>query len=170
MRMAPCTPLTTTLRSYSPGMRGVRQTLGVMRRLVNDGKIDPLIRSTATSIIYLAPEKDDGTEASKLLDFVQRHIRYVKDIHDIETLSTAPKTLAGRVGDCDDQTVLLAALLESVGYPTRFVVASYGESTDPEHVYLQTLVDDEWLDADPTENFPLGVAPPNPSATYIERI
>lgn len=169
MMLAPQPRLFATHRFYSNGLRGVTQTLGVMRSLVRQGRIDPTIRQAATSVLFML-ESSDYIEAQKLLDFVQTSIRYVKDVHEVETISTPEKTLAGRIGDCDDQTTLLAALYESVGYPTRFVVAGYQDARVMEHVYLQVLVNGEWLDADPTESHPLGWAPPDALRTYIERI
>ena len=169
MMLAPQPQLTTLHRYYSTGMRGVAQTLGIMRAMVRAGRIDPRIRQTATSILFML-ESSDRIEAEKLLEFVQNSIRYVKDVHDVETISTPEKTLLGRIGDCDDQATLLAALYESVGYPTRFVVAAYQVKRVMEHVYLQVLVNGEWLDADPTERYPLGWAPPGALSIFTERI
>lgn len=170
MFLAPQPILRATLRSYQTGLRGVAQTIAVMRDLVKRGRVDPAIRQAATSIIFLTTEKADQQEVSKLLEFVQSSIRYTKDVHDVETISTAEKTLAGRIGDCDDQSVLLAALLESVGYPTRFVVTGYETPDVLEHVYLQVYLDGQWLDCDPTERGPLGWAPPGAVSLYVEKV
>lgn len=170
MRLAPLPVLHATLAGVGSGMSGVRQTVRQMRALVNQGRVDPAIRQCATTLIYLAPEKQDRQEVSKLLDFVQRSIRYVRDVNDVETLSSAAKTLAQRLGDCDDQSVLLASLCESVGYPTRFIVASYDDPAIMEHVYCSICVDGDWLDADPTEDHPLGWAPPDPVSILVENV
>lgn len=170
MFLAPQPSLNTTTVYYSPGVRGVAQTVAVMRKMVNEARRDPTIRQTATTVVFLALGFGDHLEVSKLLEFVQTSIRYVKDIHDVETLSTPLKTLQGRIGDCDDQSTLLAALCEAIGYPTRFVVAAYAKAGVLEHVYVQICVDGEWLDADPTERYPLGWFPPDPLTVYIERV
>jgi len=47
----------------------------------------------------------------------------------VDTVHYPRETLAQRAGDCDDTTVLLAALVESVGIPTRLVDV-------PGHVFL----------------------------------
>lgn len=170
MMQAPQIALFTRSLTYSNGVRGVAQTLGIMRRLVREGRIDPLIRSAATSLVYLTPEKDPGAEILAIFDHVQNRVRYVSDIHEVETLSTASKTLQGQIGDCDDKSVLLAALLEAIGYPTRFVVAGYSVPGQLEHVYLQVLCDDEWIDCDPTEPHPIGWAAPDAVTLYTERV
>jgi transglutaminase-like putative cysteine protease len=115
------------------------------------------------------PEKDRHAEASALYQYVRDTVRYVMDIHDVETIATPDKTLSAKIGDCDDQSTLLATLLESVGYPTRFVVSGY-VTKNPEHVYLQVLVDGDWFDCDPTEHQYFGWAPPNPTIVYIENV
>jgi transglutaminase-like putative cysteine protease len=168
MNLAPQVALEGTRHTYSNGLRGVLQTLAVMRRLVNAAKVNPAIRQAATSIIFLTPERDDMAEVSALFDFVRDSIRYVKDVHNVETLSTPEKVLEGRVGDCDDQSVLLAALFETVGYPSRFVIAGYSSPSQVEHVYVQVCIDGEWFDCDPTENGGIGDAPPDPQCVYVE--
>jgi len=65
---------------------------------------------------------------------------------------------------------LLASLLESVGYPTRFVVAAYHDPRQMEHVYLQAFAVGDWIDLDPTEPGELGNSPPDPLAIMIERV
>lgn len=170
MNLAPQIALSTRQLTYSNGIRGVAQTVGVMRALVREGRVDPVIRSAATSLVFLTPEKDPGAEVLALFDHVQNRIRYVGDIHEVETLSTAAKTLLGQIGDCDDKSVLLASLFEAIGYPTRFVVAGYSCPGELEHVYCQVLCDQDWIDCDPTEPHPIGWAAPDAVTLYVERV
>jgi len=170
MHLAPVVDLTAEPARYAEGMRGVAQTLGVMRRMVDEGKRSLAIRQAATNVVFLTPERDAHAAAAALFEFVRDHVRYIQDIHGVETLHTPEKTLAQRLGDCDDQTTLLAALLESVGYATRFVVAGYSCPGTVEHVYLQTLLDGEWVDLDPTEYGQLGEAPPDPLTVFVEAV
>jgi hypothetical protein len=66
--------------------------------------------------------------------------------------------------------VLLGAMLESIGYPTRIVITGYTDPSIYEHVYLQACVQNQWVDMDPTEQIPLGFAPPDPLAYWTEPI
>jgi len=150
------------------GARGVRQTLAVMRSLVRQYRTDLGLLSTARNLIFLAPEKDEMAEAECLFRFVRDQIRYTRDIHDVETVSSPDKTLAFQCGDCDDKTTLLATLAECVGFPTRFVVTGYSAPGQYEHVYLQLLVNNRWVSADPTEPQNLGWEPPGAVARMIE--
>lgn len=149
------------------GTTGIYQTLAAMRQMVNHCKTDPQIRQAATSTVFLTPEKDEIAEVRAVFEFVRDRIRYVKDIYGVETLSTPDKTLEGMIGDCDDQTTLLAAMLEAIGYPTRFVIAGYS-GRDFEHVYLQVWIQGHWISLDPTEHHPLGWEPPDPTVIAYE--
>ena len=171
MLLAPNIGFSATRGTLAEGHRGVRQTLGIMRAMVRDYRTDPAIRQAATSAIFTTPEKDALAEMDALFRMVRDSIRYTNDIHDVETLSTPDKTLAQRVGDCDDKATLLATLLESVGYPTRFVVAGYSLPGLFEHVYLQARGDDgEWISMDPTENGDLGWEPPDAACIAYEDV
>lgn len=152
----------------SDGKRGIFQTLKIMRKIVHDYRKNPAIRQAATSLIFLQPEKSPVDEARVLFEYVRDSIRYTRDIVDVETITTPDKTLLLKYGDCDDQVILLASLMESAGYPTRFVVTAYTAPDMLEHVYLQVCLDGVWVDCDPTEHEEFGYAPPDPLTIYIE--
>jgi transglutaminase-like putative cysteine protease len=170
MMLAPTPVLSGYVVPLANGYSGVQQTLKMMRQLVNQCRTNIEIRQAATNTVFLTPEKDEYSEAEALFNFVRDRIRYVKDVHDVETLSTPMMTLAGRLGDCDDQTVLLASLLESVGYPTRFVIEGYTMPGQFDHVYMQALVFGQWISMDPTEQRYMGWSPPNPITQAVEVI
>lgn len=170
MMLAPQPQLSGRILTLSGGLRGIRQTLDAMRRMVRHYRIDPALRQAATSIVFLTPERDELSEVEALFTWVQQNVRYVRDVLEVETLMTPDKTLASRLGDCDDQSTLLATLLESVGYPTRFVAAGYTDPANVDHVYLQAFVRGDWIDMDPTEPQPMGWAPPHPAAMIIEGV
>lgn len=170
MFLAPTPALHGQLRPLSPGIAGIRQTVDCMRQMVRAYRSDPALIQAARSAIFLTPERDELSEVHALFSFVQQHVRYIRDVHEVETLSTPDKTLAAQVGDCDDQSTLLATLLEAVGYPTRFVVAGYDAPGQLTHVYLQAHAGGDWIDLDPTESNPMGWAPPNPVTLMMERV
>lgn len=170
MRIAPVPQLSAVVVGIPDGMAGTARTLATMRAIVQRFRVDPGIRQAATSIVFLTPEKDDISECRALFEYVRDHIRYTRDVYDVETLSTPDKTLSGLIGDCDDQTVLLASLYESVGYPTRFVVAGYNDPRQYEHVYMQVFCADQWVDCDPTEHVVFGWAPPDPVCIAYENV
>jgi len=170
MNLAPVVNLQGSSLTIPDGLPGVFQTIAIMRQLVKQYKINQDIRQAAVCAIFMTPEKDQLSEVTAIFDYVRDNIRYVRDIAGVETIATPDKTLLCRVGDCDDQSVLCAAMFESVGYITRFVVAGYHYTGHLEHVYLQVFADGSWLDCDPTEQEPIGYSPPNPVTVYIENI
>ena len=170
MHLAPQVDLHGTRGFLANGFAGVAQTIDHMRRLVREYRTDGAIRRAAANILFLTPDRYGAHRAAALFEWVRDHVRYIPDVHEVETLATPVKTLAALFGDCDDQATLLATLFESVGMPTRFVVAAYSDPAILEHVYLQVLVCGEWIDCDPTEPQPFGWAPPGAVAVYVERV
>lgn len=118
------------------------------------------MRELALAIIADFPQKDFNREIQALFDFVKYRIRYVKDIHGVETLQTPAKTLEYGAGDCDDKSTLLAALLESIGHETRFHAMGFRPS-HISHVLLDVKSGGQWLPLDPTEPVAMGWSPPN---------
>lgn len=135
-------PDRVTLEPLAPGGAGVRRTLEVMRSLAIQGKVHPMVRSTAVAVIREAHTRpmDDLGEARALFSFVANRVRYTRDVEGVETLQAPWITLAESSGDCDDKATLLAALLKASGNRARLSFRAVG--TDPRnpgifrHVYL----------------------------------
>ena len=65
-------------------------------------------------------DDDELRKTMALLDFVSNDIYYVSDPNDnLEYAKDPITTLIAGAGDCEDQTLLLCSLLESVGVKTR---------------------------------------------------
>lgn len=152
---APKTPTLAQLIEISDGKEGTKQTLKIMRRLVRDGKKSVTVRSAALALLHDILQKDYRNEIYRIHSFVRDEIRYVRDINEVETLQTPDKTLELKHGDCDDKSTLAAAMLESIGHPTRFVAAGYGNG-DFSHVWVETKLGAIWLPLECTEPVPLG--------------
>ena len=168
MMLAPLPPLNGQVVNIPDGLAGTEATLRVMREMVNRCRVNPQIRQAATTVAFLQPEKDYAAEAEAIFNEVRDGIRYMRDVNGVETLQEPQITLASKLGDCDDQTVLLAAMLESIGIPTRFVVAGYS-GPHFEHVYLQAWLG-QWVDMDATEPHPMGWAPPDATVLAVEDV
>ena len=170
MQLAPQIEMTGTPATLSDGMAGIFQTVRCMRDIVTEYRTHSDIRQAAASIVFLTPEKDDLHECTAIFNTVRDNIRYLRDILNVETIATPDKTLLCQYGDCDDQSILCAALFESIGYPTRFICAGYNFPEVLEHVYLQVLAGGQWINCDPTEHYPIGYAPPGAVCLYVERV
>lgn len=155
---------TATLGILSSGVAGIRQTLNLMVSLVKQYRKNPQIRALAEQIIASVPEKDWVGEIRAVFEWVKCNIRYTQDVRDVETLKTPDATIYSEQGDCDDKSTLVATLLESIGYTTRFVAVGMNEIGVFDHVYAEVKLGTRWISMDTTELHPLGWTPPNPLA------
>jgi len=150
-----------TLRAIPGGDGGTLATLKAMRSIVRTWRTAPEVLQKATELARRCPSKHYVCEARLLLAFVQRDIRYQQDVAEVETLRTPELVLRERVGDCDDKVTLLASLLQALGHPVAFVAVAFAESGGPfSHVFLETRLGPDWVAAETTEPWALGVAPP----------
>jgi transglutaminase-like putative cysteine protease len=170
VRAFPSVHYNATLQAAPSGPSGNFHTLRLMRVLIKAGKVDPMVMRAAHSIIYTQPERDEIGEAAALYDYVRDHIRYVKDVHGVETLCAPAMTLQRMIGDCDDQTMLLCALAEAAGYPTRLVMGAYSSDAF-EHVFCEIHAAGQWYACDPTERAAhFGWSPPDPVRLFVESV
>lgn len=149
------------------GEPGTAQTLRLMRGLVNQYKRDPYIREVALALVAGLRPKDWAGEIRAVFEYVRDRIRYVRDIDGYETLHTPPVTMDLEAGDCDDKSTLLAALLGSIGHPTRFVAVGYEAPGSYSHVYVETKRGAQWVPLDATMPHPVGWAPRPPLARLV---
>lgn len=128
-----------------------------MARMIRSAKTDLRIRSQALPIVAGLPHKAFAQQMRAVQRWVQRNIQFVRDIRGIETVTHPAFTLATRAEDCDGQSVLVAALLESIGFATR-LVASGPDARTFVHVHAEALLDQQWVALETTEPWPLGRA------------
>lgn len=141
------------------GDAGTRVTLKAMANFIRHRRFYPAIRRLAESIIANVPEKNAFAEASAIHAWVRDNIRYTPDVANVETLQDPLLLLETRQGDCDDKSMLFAALAQSVGMDVVFIAVAFGGQF--EHVLPAVLIDGEWVAAETTENVPLGWVPEN---------
>lgn len=133
-------------------------TLALMARLARIGRSSPTVRAVAERIVSAAPDKAFRREAELIHNFVRDKIRYTQDPDGVEYIRAPDATLEAGNGDCDDKAILTAALLAAVGHPSRFIAISQ-EPDNFSHVYVQTLVGQNWIGSDATEPEPFGWEP-----------
>lgn len=142
------------------GPAGTRKTLSIMRQLVNAGKKSPVVRQLAISLTKGFVQKDWKAEILALYEFVRDRIRYVKDVNGIETLHTPEMVLYNAQGDCDDKSILLSSLLESLGHKTRLVAVGFRKNSFS-HVYPEVFLNGKWVSLETTEPVDIGWRPRN---------
>lgn len=173
--------------SIPSGQAGVRATLKIMTMIVRSflsppsGNVDRTnalvaVRTAAQQLVQRCAEKDYWCEALALHAFVRDAIRYTRDMRTAETIQTPDKTLAVRSGDCDDKSVLLSALAESIGFPTRFCAIGVQGQTFS-HVSAQLMIPKKgWINAEtiPIDEYgnhaPLGWVPPDATCVMFAHV
>jgi hypothetical protein len=155
-------------RQLPAGFKGTDDTAALMCQLAMGiyGARSPKIRALARNILVQkrVPEKDYVAEAIALGEWVRDNIRYMRDPYGQETLAHPEETAFNmRAGDCDDLSVLAAALLGSVGIPSRFKVMGV-TPFQYSHVYLQAQpTGKDWITMDPImKDKPMGWEAPAP--------
>jgi len=123
-----------------------------MRRFVREYKKTLPVRQLALSLIRDLPgHKNWVGQIKRLHSYVQKRVQYVRDVNGVETLQTPLVTMQIKQGDCDDQSILLASLLESIGHPTRFVAIKQNFFGPFVHVYTETKIGPKWYALETTE-------------------
>lgn len=169
----PATPTVATLRGLSPGFE-TRQTLRAMRDLVHASLANPsqIVREQAIAIIKASgvAERDWSGEVNALQTWVRDNIRFTRDPEAFELVQTPEKTLEYRVGDCDDKSTLLAALLESLGHPAQFIAIGFN-GDQHSHVLVRTKIADVWVPAETiVAGAPVGWWPQGVTSSYILKV
>jgi transglutaminase-like putative cysteine protease len=160
------------------GIGGVQRTLRIMVDVAATFKTDVYIRTLAVYLVGgrivtlangnqvrypLCRPKDYAAELGCIHAFVRDHIRYVRDIDNVETLQTPIQTLNVLAGDCDDKAVLFCALAGAIGFPTRFAALAI-DGGPFSHVLAQALLGDQFITAETILTDPpveLGWEPPD---------
>jgi hypothetical protein len=148
------TPLNSTRVRISGGDRGIAQTIRYMYGAVmgNEGVGSPEIRRQAIAIVGNVASRDQAGEISTVLQWVKDNIKFRGEY--AETVQTPLVTLQLRAGDCDDQASLIAALLSSLGYKTRFRTVAADPSAPHafSHVFTEIYQrkSGQWISLDPT--------------------
>ena len=102
--------------------------------------------------------KDSAAVVRAAQRWIQSNIRYLREYP--ETYQTPARTLEWRVGDCDDQAPLLAAMVRSARIPARLVVVGWDGDDEPRpvprHIYAQAQLPQGWTSAETVKPVALG--------------
>lgn len=136
-----------------------------MRRLIDAYRRSNVVRQLAARIIFDwagLPAKARRDHALAIGRWVQQHVRYMNE--GMETFQTPIRTLRNGFGDCDDHTILICALLEATGIPSKVCAMSWGGAF--RHVFPAAILVNqgartlEALPLDSTLDYPAGTADP----------
>lgn len=120
-------------------------TLDTMAAITRKYQRDINIVNAARQITQSVPERNSRGLIETLQTWVRDHVKYVNDPRLVEMVQTPPQTLKILMGDCDDKATLLATLLESIGFTTRFIAISEMDGLPWSHVMAQVRLGDRWV-------------------------
>lgn len=163
-------PVPFKLTTIPSGDAGVAATLRLMVDTVLKYRANPTIRLTAQNLVRNCPERDRACHLRTLQGYVRDTITYLPDVRDVETLQSPDLTLRQGSGDCDDKAILLASLLESIGFPTRFCAIGV-RGGDFSHVSAQAMLGKGWLNLETiVPGAPVGWFPPDASCQMLAHV
>lgn len=124
-------------------VRTIDQRVSYIVRMIQKGRWHPEVRKRALQIVsrkcgnrWCVPEKNWDAEAKAVFDYTRANVRYARDSYGRDQFQHPRRTLQWGGGDCDDYTILLGSLLQSIGYPVKCRVIQTDGHKDYNHIYL----------------------------------
>ena len=126
------------------GVQANYNTVDLLRKIARQRSTDPRVRELTLRVLqyYKVKSQDYINEALAVGLFVQKKVRYVRDITGVETIHD-PVMLIDQIkrgeaqADCDDQALLIAAMLLSIGHQPLFRIVKYRNAGGPfNHIYV----------------------------------
>lgn len=121
-----------------PGV--IDRLVAELQRFKRDARELSYVRGVALELVSNIAPGDDLGEIRAVWKYVRDQVRYVRDVNQVDTLQGPRATLSILQGDCDDKAVLLASLLETIGFVTRFAVSATIPRRSYNHIYVETFV------------------------------
>lgn len=162
-------PRRATLSGIPDGTAGSIATMRAMRQLVRDAIRDPGQQIRESAISILRGVNSFAAQARALQVWVQNNVEYRRDPPDVELVQTPQVTLQLRAGDCDDQSVLIASLLQATGHPAQFIAVGL-QGQPMSHVMVQTLIGTQWVAVETIQPRPMGWMPASITSHYILKV
>jgi transglutaminase-like putative cysteine protease len=143
------------------GDAGIAATIAKMRSLVGGVKGVMSLTVRQKTLEAVRGVERGQSEIDAVFHWIKDNIEF-RGEHG-ETLQSPEATLNFGAGDCDDQAMLAAAMLNSLGFVTRFKTIALDDSPDElSHVYIEVMDHGQWTSLDPTvENSYPGWEPEN---------
>jgi len=116
---------TITLKLYAD----VHDTIAAIKRIVKENY--PAVKQLA----YNLQGKNCDQTFLNIWNFVRHNIKYKNDDPGREQLRTPQRTLHDRIGDCDDMTILISALLINLNIKHELWITAYKQSNKWQHIY-----------------------------------
>lgn len=126
------------------------ETIRRMFELVGQAVTDPKFQELVYTITKAVPGKDYSGEVRSIFNWVKANIKYTRDPYGVELVQDVWSTINRGRADCDDFSILIAAMGEVMGNPSRFVTVSTRPDREPCHVYPELNTRGRWTALDVT--------------------
>ena len=138
-----CTVVPIDRRDLGSGDTAIYKTLQIMAELTIKAMSDPLVRWHAEDAVAGVPPGDDQAEIDAVRAYLRARVTYRRDPQPVEWLQAPGWVIQcyldkGRTAqlDCDDLSMLVAALLGSIGHRVAFRVISTLPTEEYNHVLV----------------------------------
>ena len=161
--IAPYMSKLTSISATTEIAKNIDDRIDMIFDEIDVGKREPVIRQLLGEILKNVPEKDYEAELEAIFDWVRKNIRYTRDPHNLELFQKPSRIIELGLADCDDLSILIGAMVQSIGYPLRLRVIGV-QSADPEHIYPLAgvppsetdLENTQWVAMDASVDQPIG--------------
>jgi transglutaminase-like putative cysteine protease len=131
----------------------------IRKAILNDVE-DPRTRQLGARIVskYNVPARDQRA----LVRAVQLHAQAIKFFREYPEIIAAPwVTDDWGIGDCDDKSRMIAAVVKAFRIPVRLVFVTFTKKTGARvsHVYPEVQLGSNWLPVESVQPWPLGKDP-----------
>jgi len=127
-----------------------------LRVLISNAVQSPAIRNLAARVVK--NKITDTDKAIAIYDYIRNNIRYVREPKGQDIFQPPERTVATRLGDCEDHFALVSAIAKLAGMPVKAKVISQDSITFT-HIYPLLKVNGKWVPMDTTLGGILGREP-----------
>jgi transglutaminase-like putative cysteine protease len=144
--------VTVVTKTIPMGNSGIYVSASELVGIIKQFRKNPEIRFRAEDIVRSCQNKDYNCEANKIFSWIKTNIAFRRDPYRVEMLRSPLITLERKNGDCDDHTILLNSMLQSLGHPSRIVLVATRKLLPQNfnHVFTEVLIGDKWIPLDTT--------------------
>lgn len=101
------------------------ETMRKMAQAVVKSQFDTELRLSTERLVQNIFPHDYLSEYAAVLNWIRMNIRYLRDPRAIEQIKSPRAVVETGNGDCDDMTVLAAAMTAAIGAQVRFVAGAF---------------------------------------------
>lgn len=131
---------------HTKDITSLKQQREELWRVISENTGNPLLRQQASKIIrdFNIPERNELALVTGILKYFQDNVKFFREYP--EFFASPMRTIEMGIGDCDDKSIGVAAIVRTFRIPVRLKIIRYTENKVRKgHVYPQAWVNNKWL-------------------------